>query len=53
MQHGRQSEKCGKPIPRGERASLIYLEPGYKAVSWVFINYTGTDNISRVDISIS
>ncbi len=37
----------------GERASLIYLEPGYKAVSWVFINYTGTDNISRADISIS
>jgi hypothetical protein len=37
----------------GERASLIYLEPEYKAVSWVFINYTGTDNISRVDISIS
>jgi len=43
----------GNPFPGESNASSIYLEPGYKAISWIFINYTGIDNIPRLDISIS
>ncbi len=43
----------GNPFPGESSASSIYLEPGYKTISWIFINYTGTDNIPRLDISIS
>ncbi|MEM4970556.1 MAG: hypothetical protein QXE01_04805 [Sulfolobales archaeon] len=43
----------GNPFPGEKSVSSIYLEPSYKAISWIFINYTGTDNIPRLDISIT
>jgi len=43
----------GNPFPGENSRSSVYLEPGYKAISWIFINYTGVESVSRLDISIS
>lgn len=43
----------GNPFPYSADTGSIHLDPGYKAISWIFFNYTGTENISIVTLTIS
>lgn len=41
----------GSPFPGS--VDSIYLQPSYKAIAFVFLNYTGAENISSITIKIS
>ncbi|MDT7895897.1 MAG: hypothetical protein RQ855_06800 [Desulfurococcales archaeon] len=43
----------GNPFPGNMDHYSVYLEPGYKAISWIFINYTGSESIEQVKITIT
>jgi hypothetical protein len=43
----------GNPFPGSVDMDSIYLQPGYKAIVWVFLNYTGVEDLSSVSITIS
>lgn len=43
----------GNPFPGNMDRNSIYLWPSYKAISWIFLNYTGVDNLSSVAIIIN
>ena len=43
----------GNPFPGNVNTGSIYLQPSYKAIAWVFLNYTGVENLSSISITIS
>ncbi|HWQ16689.1 MAG TPA: hypothetical protein VNL13_02530 [Sulfolobales archaeon] len=42
----------GNPFPGNVDTGSIYLQPSYKAIAWVFLNYTGVENLSSISITI-
>lgn len=42
----------GNPFPGSPDNNLVDLYPGYKAIAWIFINYTGSEPVPMVSIAI-